>query len=784
VADQELDTVSVDARPPTRAPALGSVELPSRFTPIAMLGAGAMGYVVAARDRSLDRDVAVKVITASRLGDAKSRDRFVREARTVAALRHDHIVTVHDLDPHGRFIVMELVRGETLRDRIARGPLPFDEVRRIGAALLAALAAAHAAGVIHRDVKPANVLLGEDGSIKLADFGVAATADSELTKTGEVIGTPAYMAPEQLRGHASDLRVDLYAAGATLFEAATGERLHTPDRKLEIRAAIKDPVLAAAITRAVSERPGDRFADARAFAAALVAARRRPWRVFAALVLVVAGVVAIVATREDAAEPAATDAAIAGTSLDLGLAALERQELAAAETHLRAAVTAEPARARFYLAILYWWTSHTTPQVVAELDAALAAGLDDRLAALARGVRSLVLLEYPDVIATFEQLRARYPDDRNVLYGLFEALFHGGRPGEAMVVYHRLREVAPRFGLARHHALHHAIARGQIANARAALEGATGLDHVRWSARIDAAGGDFAAARQRLADARKAAGERDADVLGWELVAVHAAAGEVEQAHALAIELAARGLQTGNIPLLGLALARGTTAGTDASAYLWRIAVNAASVPASIHTTTREAWVELATLVVIEGNVERARAALANVPAALDARMLEAAIARALLAGSIDDRDALARFAGDNPFPEARAVAAALLAERANRPRVAAEAWRAALAADGSGRFRIALSLRLARVLAKLGEHDAAVAACEPVIRPRLFHWSWGAAVGECLQLTAAAHRAAGRIAESQAVSRTVLAMRAGAPASDPLVVAARANLSAGRTPP
>src|SRR5262245_29335576 len=104
-----------------------------------MLGAGAMGYVVEAHDRSLGRDVAVKVINANRLGDAKSRDRFVREARAIAGLRHDHIVTVHDLDPNGRFIVMELVRGETLRERLARGPMTAAEVRRIGTALLEAL---------------------------------------------------------------------------------------------------------------------------------------------------------------------------------------------------------------------------------------------------------------------------------------------------------------------------------------------------------------------------------------------------------------------------------------------------------------------------------------------------------------------------------------------------------------------------------------------------------------------------------------------------------------------
>jgi tetratricopeptide (TPR) repeat protein len=245
--------------------------------------------VVAAYDKSLGREVAIKLTRGHR------QERFVREARAAASLRGPGIVQVHDIDPDGTFIVMELVDGESLEARIARdGRLPGDEVARIGRALAEALGVAHAAGVVHRDVKPSNILLDRDGNVKLADFGVAQLADSELTAPGVQVGTPAYMAPEQLRGKETTARADIYAAGATLFRAATGSALHDHRRDVgaDVLEATGDRVLASAIERATRDDPAERYADGRALHAALTGrAPRKPLAWIAVL-----GVIAVVVT--------------------------------------------------------------------------------------------------------------------------------------------------------------------------------------------------------------------------------------------------------------------------------------------------------------------------------------------------------------------------------------------------------------------------------------------------------------------------------------------------------
>ena len=193
------------------------------------LGEGGMATVFRARDRELRRDVAVKVLFPHLARRAEIVQRFHREARAAAGLEHANILRMYDVgggeadDPP--YIVMELIRGRTLLQEIEqRGPILAEIVACIGALLADALAAAHAAGVIHRDVKPANVLIAPGGRLLLADFGVARleTEDSLVTRSGALLGTPAYMSPEQATGETATARSDLYSLGATLYQLATG----------------------------------------------------------------------------------------------------------------------------------------------------------------------------------------------------------------------------------------------------------------------------------------------------------------------------------------------------------------------------------------------------------------------------------------------------------------------------------------------------------------------------------------------------------------------------------
>jgi eukaryotic-like serine/threonine-protein kinase len=190
------------------------------------LGAGGMGIVRVARDEVLQREVAVKLLADNLATDPEARERFLREARAAARIHDPHVVAVHDVgDESGRpYLVMELVDGPSLADVLATdGAFDPHEVVEVAAQALAGLARAHQAGLLHRDIKPGNLLRAPDGTIKVTDFGVAEAADSPgLTRTGFVIGTRSYLAPERRRGQPADVRTDLYALGATLLELLTG----------------------------------------------------------------------------------------------------------------------------------------------------------------------------------------------------------------------------------------------------------------------------------------------------------------------------------------------------------------------------------------------------------------------------------------------------------------------------------------------------------------------------------------------------------------------------------
>jgi serine/threonine-protein kinase len=220
-----------------RVDAFGAGAKIGRFRIERELGAGGMGVVYEAVDERLDRRVALKVLPPDALGDDERRRRFLREARAAAAVTHPNVAVVYDADEVlGRiFIAMELVRGESLRERLARGPLGVGDALRVARAVLAGVAAAHAAGVVHRDLKPDNVMIDASGHVKVLDFGIARREPSPdaraagapgptgpVTREGQVIGTPGYMSPEQALGMSLDRRSDVFSLGVMLYEMVTG----------------------------------------------------------------------------------------------------------------------------------------------------------------------------------------------------------------------------------------------------------------------------------------------------------------------------------------------------------------------------------------------------------------------------------------------------------------------------------------------------------------------------------------------------------------------------------
>ncbi|HEU4725813.1 MAG TPA: protein kinase [Candidatus Eisenbacteria bacterium] len=236
------------------------------------LGAGGMGEVYRARDLRLGRDVAIKVLPADVASSPERLARFEREARTVAGLNHPNIVTLHSVEDEGsvRFLTMELVEGQTLSTLVAPDGLPLPKLLDLAIPLAEALVAAHEKGVIHRDLKPGNVMVTRDGRVKVLDFGLAkmveqeaasheatvAATEAPITGHGEIFGTAPYMAPEQLRGENADARSDLFALGIILYELASGRRPFSGGSPAEITSSIlRDTPIA--LTRIRGDLPGE-----------------------------------------------------------------------------------------------------------------------------------------------------------------------------------------------------------------------------------------------------------------------------------------------------------------------------------------------------------------------------------------------------------------------------------------------------------------------------------------------------------------------------------------------
>jgi Tol biopolymer transport system component len=316
---------------------LTSGTLLSHYRVIEKIGAGGMGEVYRAQDTRLGRDVAIKVLSPYLAATPEVRARFEREARTISQLNHPHICTLYDIGHHDGmdYLVMELLDGETLADRLQKGPLPVAEVLSVGAEIAEALDVAHRRGIVHRDLKPGNVMLTKSGAT-LMDFGLArasvivsgTTGDTEsptvsrpLTAKGTIVGTFQYMAPEQLEGKEADARTDIWALGCVLYEMATGKQafegtsqaslisaiMKDEPRRITELAPLTPPALERLVRQCLAKDPDDRWqsaadlgrelrwladASSQAGVPAAVAARRRVMSQLAWVLVVVLGIAA------------------------------------------------------------------------------------------------------------------------------------------------------------------------------------------------------------------------------------------------------------------------------------------------------------------------------------------------------------------------------------------------------------------------------------------------------------------------------------------------------------
>src|SRR5215210_5316389 len=276
--------------------------LDNRYDVVRPLGSGGMGEVYLARDRVLGRDVALKVLRRQYAGDEEFAKRFKREAMSAASLSHPNIVQVYDrgkTEEGASYIAMEYVPGGTLKERIVReGPLEAAEAAGLAAQVAEALGAAHDRGMVHRDIKPQNVLLTARGGAKVADFGIArAGSSATISRTGSVMGTAGYMSPEQALGKPATPKSDLYSLGVVLYEALTGELPYTADNPIavsmkHVNEPLQPPIelnprmprgMNALVTKLLAKDPENRYADAEELADDL-------WRVNRGLEPVSAGV--------------------------------------------------------------------------------------------------------------------------------------------------------------------------------------------------------------------------------------------------------------------------------------------------------------------------------------------------------------------------------------------------------------------------------------------------------------------------------------------------------------
>jgi serine/threonine-protein kinase len=353
------DPYAADAADAAAAAADGRL-IAGRYRVVRRLGGGGMAEVFLARDTTLDRLVAVKVLRERFADDQEFVARFHREARAAAALNHPNVIAIHDRggSAGSSYIVMEYVPGETLKERIRReGRLSPAAARTVECDLLDALQAAHDRGIVHRDVTAQNVLLTSDGRVKVADFGIAHFGSSALTSTGVVMGTSRYLSPEQARGEPTDKRSDVYSAGVVLFEMLTGRLPFEGDNDLAIalRHASEpapapsslepglSPQFDEIVGRALRKDPGERFQTAHEFTAALNALELGAGRHAPLPAATAAAADGTAATRVVAASVVASGVAASGLAAEAGAAGALGETAATRMVAAQAVTRAAPA---------------------------------------------------------------------------------------------------------------------------------------------------------------------------------------------------------------------------------------------------------------------------------------------------------------------------------------------------------------------------------------------------------------------------------------------------------
>jgi serine/threonine protein kinase len=448
--------------------------LAGRYRPVRVLGTGGMARVHLAEDERLGREVAVKQMHAHSADDVAVR--FEREAKLGASLNHPNLVSIYDIETEGEsvLIVMEYVEGETLQDMIGRGALPPERVAEIVRDVASGLDHAHRHGVVHRDVKPANILIRRDGTAKVADLGIASAAEhTSITRSGVVMGTAAYMAPEQLEGGKAGPRTDVYALAAVAFEALSGQKPRTGKTPLEVANQVVNgpppdlarswsgapPGAVAALARGLSREPEDRQPTAGALAEELarglrapatqrtaampVTRSRRPeptdrrnWIPAAAIVALLA-IAAVLGTgllaggddsdptRDKASRQAAPNRDSASPKVDRN-ARTERNGNAGSRAVAPPAAPDEPA---------------------AEEPAASEPTTDDPVALNEQGFGLMQAGDYDGAIPLLERAVAAYPEGSQeltyayALYNLGRSLRLAGRPDEAIPILERRLEI-------------------------------------------------------------------------------------------------------------------------------------------------------------------------------------------------------------------------------------------------------------------------------------------------------------------------------------------------------